>query len=243
MASNDFYCVCCKQGPHQLTECRIFRILEASERRYICNSYRVCRLCLKAGHLTDECTELYGEQERCRKTYCASHGAKHHRWLHERVKDTPENDEIEDCWKCGEDHLTVNCPIFQSMSTTERLVAVNTSNACTLCLRIGHYCEDCEEEDGEDWCSVCRSQFHHTLLHLEGGHSSVESTDQPQQPENVVTPGLFENQGRVNTVTERIETLQQKEELSAAEMMELLELGQQLLEEDGAPSAKIRKTE
>ena len=243
MASNDSYCVCCKQGPHPLTECRIFKILEAPERRYICTGYGICRLCLKTGHLTDECTELYGEQERCRKNYCVNHGAKHHRWLHEYLKVSPSDDDLEDCWKCGEDHLTLHCPVFRSMNVTERLVAVNTSDACTLCLRLGHYCENCEEEDGEDECSVCHSQFHHTLLHMEGGHPSVESTDQPQQPGNFVTSGLFENRRGVNTVPERIETLQQKEELSAEEMMELLELGQQLLEEDGTPPAKIRKTE
>ena len=224
MASNEYYCVCCKQRTHSLTDCRLFKILRAEERKYICNGYSICRSCLKAGHLTQRCKD---QSNLCLMPSCIKNRKTHHKLLHEfPPHEFPVPLEKEICWKCGEEHPALSCPVLLDLDSTGRLAAVTLANACTLCLKIGHFLEYCPEA-GEKECHHCHSQFHHTFLHLE---DCLVRTPEIEET-SVQTSRPFASRRSTDSLSRRLKELQEKDPLTEEEMTEMLSLGQQLLED------------
>ncbi|XP_028407785.1 uncharacterized protein LOC114530363 [Dendronephthya gigantea] len=67
------------------------------------------------------------------------------------------------CYVCSEDHRVVECPVFSSCSTDERIQHVKKQRLCFSCLNRGHVTKDCRSKAK---CDVddC-THFHHRLLH------------------------------------------------------------------------------
>ncbi|XP_049308683.1 uncharacterized protein LOC125777638 [Bactrocera dorsalis] len=84
------------------------------------------------------------------------------------------------------DHIVYTCPLFASLSPSDRWKEAKRAHLCINCLKPGHQVQQCKS-------STCRcySMKHHTLLHFTQVHQAVtgilETTPGPSQPAVLVT--------------------------------------------------------
>ncbi|XP_049315746.1 uncharacterized protein LOC125779148 [Bactrocera dorsalis] len=84
------------------------------------------------------------------------------------------------------DHIVYTCPLFASLSPSDRWKEAKRAHLCINYLKPGHQVQQCKSST----CRCC-SMKHHTLLHFTQVHQAVigilETTPGPSQPAVLVT--------------------------------------------------------
>lgn len=95
------------------------------------------------------------------------------------------------CILCKQNHYIFACADFLKMNPQERLSKIKNLHACTNCLRLGHFSNDCKNQSS---CKKC-SFRHNSLLHLSGRNKQTIKNNSDNLNPNLsqTTAGISEN--------------------------------------------------
>jgi hypothetical protein len=178
-------CIRCGRE-HALESCPEFLSCSVRARFSYCSQKRICFVCLtKCG-------------EKCVVTpdrHCAFCGSdRHHRVLHDQQWN-PKNDRGKGprqktvCRRCNEEHRIEECKDILKLPTAQRRVLCLAFGICPRCMQSYEQCQTRCQELGLPKCSICGSEEHHTILHVEAagvrpdGNSNVSNAPVQRCPQ------------------------------------------------------------